>query len=543
MVLPVALIDVLGFGVLLSSVLAVSVLVRRGLTGIGRCSVLSVVTGLAAVVTLLLKAGAVLQFAIPDSAEYVGMASRLLHDDTFFLRLDGRDLPSRYQPWFSWFLLYPLMKLSHTTWILAFLPPLCAILGAYAAAMLAVAILPPDRRSLAPTIGAGVVLVPAYLYFSGHLITDIPATAITLLLAAVYCAGPAHAIPLVRLGCVGVLGALVFSMRPLGILALLPFLVESRRGVGRLAVLLVPTAIVAAASLWLNQEIFGDPFRSGYNLWVAVPYDYLGRTFSLEYVSANLEVLVKDPVFLAFSVVGLFPLSTKTRDRLRLDTHESRVLVFVGLALVPQMIVHLVYFYSTIRFFLALEVVCGILVACRVASIVPKRVFAIGALCLVLVVGLVKSPAAISSMRHSALERIGKLRGCAPVNALVVSARHSVLNEEFVVRASDRTLVPVSRHTELASKVLVWSRVEAPHGVDIDPRDHRASWLLQAGVEEVYPHVAVERPELLSDAIANGITVVLDREGISTEDLQALERNFSIEPFCAEFEKLSVRLE
>ncbi len=541
MVLPVVLIDVLGFGVFIVSILAIAGLIRGLSRGVERRSGIAVVAALVAVAILLLKGGAVLQFDIPDSAEYLGMASRLLHDDTFFLRLHGRDLPSRYQPWFSWFLLYPLMRLSQNAWIVAILPPFFAILGVYAATMLAAAILPPERRSLAPAIGAGVVLVPAYLYFSGHLMTDIPATAITLLLAAVFCAGPVHAITLGRLGCVGVLGALVFSMRPLGVLVLLPFLVESRRGKGRLAALLVPTAIIAAGSLWLNQKIFGEVLRTGYNLWAAVPYDYIERTFSLEYVSTNIEVLVKDPVFLAFAAVGLFPFSTKMRDRLGLDTHESRVLVFVVFALVPQLIFHLVYFYSTIRFFLALEVICGILVACRVASIVPKSFFSTAALCLVLVIGIVRSPEAISSMRHSTLERLSRLRECAPANAVVVSARHPVLNEELVVHGSDRILVPVSRHTELASKVLVWRRVEAPPGVAIDPRDHRAQWLLQAGAEEVYPYAAVERPGLLSEAITSGVTVVLDKEGVPPEELEILERDFTFDPLCAEFHKLGVR--
>jgi hypothetical protein len=492
-------------------------------------------------VILLLKTGAVLQFGIPDSAEYVGSASRLLHDHTFFLNLHGRDLPSRYQPWFSWFLVYPLMRLALANWIVAILPPLCAILGGYAAAMLAATILPPERRSLAPAIGAGVVLVPAYLYFSGHLMTDIPSTAITLLLAAVFCGGPVQAIPLGRLSCIGILAALVFSMRPLGVLVLLPFLIESRRGIGRFAVLLIPTLIVGTASLWLNQKVFGDALRSGYNLWTAVPYDYIGRTFSFEFLGANLDTLVKDPVFLAFAVVGLCPLSRQMRSRLGLDTRESRALVFVALALVPQALLHLVYFYSTIRFFLALEVMCGILLACRIASIVPMKVFSTTAMCLVLVMGLVRSPEAISSMHHSTLEKLLRLKECAPANALLVSSRHPVLNEEFVMRDSDRILVPVSRNNELASKVLVWRKVEAPPGVVIDPRDHRAQWLLQGGAEEVYPHVAVERPGLLSEAIASGITVVLDEEGISSEDLQTLERDFTFEPFCGEFRKLGVR--
>jgi hypothetical protein len=425
--------------------------------------------------------------------------------------------------------------------MVAILPPLCAILGVYATAMLATAILPPERRSLAPAIGAGVVLVPAYLYFSGHLMTDIPATALTLLLAAVFCAGPVYAIPLRRVWYVGILGALIFSMRPLGILVLLPFLIESRRTPGRFGLLLVPTLVVGAASLWLNSRIFGDAFRSGYNLWVAVPYDYIERTFSLEFVKSNVETLLKDPVFFAFAVVGLWPLSEKMRSRLKLETRESRALVFVSLALVPHMILHLVYFYPTIRFFLALEVICGILVACRIASLVPMKLFSATAVCLVLMVGLVGLPGMSASMRHSTMDKLNKLRDCAPANALLVSSRHSVLNEEFVVRGSERILVPISRRTELASKVLVWDRIEAPPGVVIDPRDHRAQWLLQGGAEEVYPFVAVERPQLLNEAVTKGITVVVDREGASLEDSRILERHFSLEPFCAEFEKLGLR--
>lgn len=541
MVLPVVLIDVVGFGVFIACVLAVAGLIRGLSCGIERSSPLAVVAALVAILILLLKAGAVLQFDIPDSAEYIGIASRLVHDQTFFVHLHGRDLPSRYQPWFSWFLVYPFMRLALTDWIVPIVPPLCAILGVCATTMLAAAILPSERKPLAPAIGAGLVLVPAYLYFSGHLMTDIPATAITLLLAAAFCAGPTHAIPLRRLWCVGVLGAVVFSMRPLAVLALLPFLIESRRGIGRLVVLLLPTVLVGAASLWLNQRIFADALRSGYNLWVAVPYDYIGRTFSLEFLGANLDALVKDPVFLAFAVIGLCPLSRQVRSRLGLDTRESRAVVFVALALVPQAIVHLVYFYSTIRFFLALEVMCGILVACRIASIVPKSFFSTTALCLVLMTGLVKSPEAISSMRSSTLEELRRLRDCAPTNALVVSTRHPILNEEFVVRGSARILVPVSRHTESASKVLVWRKIEPPSGVVIDPRDHRAQWLLQKGAEEVYPYVAVERPGLLSEALTSGVTVVLDKEGISSEDLQTLERDFTFQPFCAEFHKLGVR--
>ncbi len=543
MVLPVVLIDAVGFGAFGAGILCVTVLLHRLSGGIKLTSWQAIVAALGAIVILLLKAGAVLQFDIPDSAEYLGMASRLVYEKTFLLHLDARDLPSRYQPWFSWFLLYPLMRLWAAAASLAIVPPLCAILGGCATALLAGTILPPERRALAPAIGAGVVLVPAYLYFSGHLMTDIPATALTVLLAAVFCVGPVQAFPRGKLWCVGVVAALVFSMRPVGVLVLLPFLFEARRLIDRLIVLVAPTLVIGLASLWLNKTLFGDALRTGYNLWVAVPYDYIGRTFSLEFLGANLEVLVKDPVFIAFMIVGLWPLSRELRGRLKLDTCESRVRLFIAFALIPQMILHLVYFYPTIRFFLPLEVICGTLVACRIGCIVPMRVFSTTAMLIVLMLGVVGLRGARASFGHSTEEELRTLRQCAPDNAVLVSARHSVLNEELVIRDSGRKLVPLSRRTELASKVLVWKRVEAPAGIVIDPRDHRTQWLIQGGAEEAYPRVAVEHPEMLREALMSGRTVIFDRAGASVEDVRSLEQTFSFEPLCAEFIKLGLLTE
>jgi hypothetical protein len=538
MVLPGLLVDVIGFSGFLACIFAVATLLRGFPHTIKRPTGEVVVSLSLAVLVLALKLGTVLRFEIPDSAEYLGIASRLVHDDTFLLHLNGRDLPSRYQPWFSWFLIYPFMRLTQTTWTVAIVPPFFAILGVYASALLAAGILPEQRKALALSVGAGVVLVPAYLYFSGHLMTDVPATVLSVLLAAAFCAGPVKARPLGELWAVGILGSFLFSLRPVSVVVLLPFLVELRRARVRLLPLIVPTVVIAASSLWLNYQISGDALRSGYNLWVAIPYDYFGRTFSVEFLSANVDALVKDPVFVVFVLVGLCPLSKNVRNRLGLATQESRAIGFVFLALVPQLILHLVYFYSTIRFSIALEVICGVLVACRIASIVSIQSFARAVALFVLVVGFVALPGSISAMRQSAPAKLLKLKDCAPKDAVLVSARHPVLTEEYVVRGSARTIMPMSRRTELASKVLVWSKVKAPVGVVIDPRHHRAEWLLQAGAEEVYPHVAVDQAGLLRDAIRNGSTVVVDTEMASSEEIEALRRSFILEPICAEFQKL-----
>jgi hypothetical protein len=484
--------------------------------------------------------------SIADSAEYLAVARRLLFDGRLDLVVDSHNIPSRYQPWFSWFFLFPFIRLGVPSEFANGVSSLFALVGVLAAGALVRELIPssPARHSL--LVGCGLFLLPAFGYFAGELMTDVPATTLVLLVALLF-EREAYRDSVIGACSAGILIGAASALRPLYVILLIPWLwhLGNTKGgrwrrIVRIFVVILPAAAISGASLYLNWSVFGDPLRSGYNLWTGVPYDLPHKVFNLLYVVDNLTVLTRDPAFILVLVGALLPLRISD-SQCPVDRERIRRLVFFTVCgVVPVAGVHLLYFYQSIRFFLPLECLLLIFALSKCVALAPRFTAPV-VVCLLAATALKSVSVARQQVPFeiSNIQRV--IAECIPSDGVILSSLHPMVSQEFFLRGTSRLLIPTSRTVELASKVLTWNRVLPPSGIVVTPREHRAPWLLTGGAVEAYEAVAVDNPERVRVLLQGGRRVFLLDSRVSESERIALLSQFVITPACNGVEEITVR--
>ena len=424
---------------------------------------------------------------VPDSVEYAVAADRFATHQGYSLLIDGVVRPPRYPPWFSVGLLAPVLFFARGELGAAILPVfilgIVSVLAAFAI----------GKRLAGEwgAAGAGLALLlnPAFSALARLVMTEIPSLAFGLAGCWLYLApeapaanpqdGKANARPHHAL-LAGLFGAAGFALRSECLAILLPFglriLRKERRPAASLALLALPSILVATATGWYNASTFGNWGRSGYHYWCPVPFDVPGMAFGLRYVPQNLERLftARRIEVLVLGVAGAVVLFIRQRDDAR------RVLSYLALAALPGTLLHLVYFYPEARFhifLLALATVIGGAGLGLLAGVLARgRLWPVP---LVLALAAFVPPRDPLPPPHRRLVAEALARE-TPQDAVVVSGLDPVFLEPYLLRGSSRTLVPASRSVEYASKRVAPARLDA-----IDPcpvvatesRDKLASWV------------------------------------------------------------------
>ena len=460
--------------------------------------------------------------------------------------MNGRTLPPRYPPGFSVLFLSPIYY---------FAPGqigngIYAVLGmGLIATWLAYRI----GRRLAGALGGvlSAVLLLHHGQFAGYtqvIMTDVPAVALGLLLVWCY----------LRLGesgdrkwfaLAGLAGGLSIAIRPLTGLLLLPFLIDAilnhRRAFIRVLLMLtVPAMIVIAGTAYQQWRAFGDAHRTGYQFWLAVPYDYLHLTFSPRYVHDNLAIVHLNMVWqpLALGLLGTLALLS------RKSSGAGRIIMFIMLAAVPLSIIHLFYFFTDVRFHLLLLSLGCIAGGAGIAAVIPgncrNRVALIAPVLalLILLPRIGSHPLEeYEPIRYAVATRAAQL---LPNDAILISAIDPAYLEQIVARGTSRKIIPLDRQTPYAAAILT------PHRIpQLDPRprnaaDHSCAGLLNGGAERLYATTADEEVDTLADWIRQGRPIYAELR--STErDLprqQSLRAHFRLSPVSIDTPWL-VRLE
>lgn len=495
-------------------------------------------------------------WVVPDEVEYAVGAHRLVEEGKYEILVGGRSLPPRYPPWFSALVVAPAYVIFGREPGAAIFPVtllgICGVLAAFAAG---------KRASGAwggIAAGLGLLALPDYRYYGRLVLTDVPATALLLCLAALYArereggGGP----PGLRssLG-VGALAAFAALLRPVSAAGLLPFLWlalrrDRERAPVRFAALLGPLSAAFLASALYNLRTFGTALRGGYGYWCAVPHDYLSLTFSAAFVRANVEALRTTEFLplagcLVVAVAWLRFGGRKGAFGLAPGAGIAPLLEFAVVGTGPILLFHLVYFFPSSRFFLP-TLACMAVVAGAAIGVALRRVpekAAAPALALVvaaLVAWRLRTPDWAPSKR-AALERI---RGATPPGAWIVSAIEPAYLEGFPGHGEPRRIIPVSRRVEYANKVLSPERVTDPSLVV------QAPWADEAGRRGAdrsrwaIPWVAEESPEALGEALARGIPVYLETSAFTADDApftREISRRFAIRRAGEELFELRAR--
>ena len=449
---------------------------------------------------------------VPDSVEYAFGALNLASGEGYHIQVGGRDLPPRYPPWFS-------AALVPAYWLFGSDPGngVYLVFGFSLIGLIAAFELGRRMTGIWGGAGAGMVLLAAtdYHYWGRQIMTDVPCTACILTLLWIWMVLQKQRLR--RLWVLaGIILALGTAFRPTTFAFVLPFIFTWVRRPPRrpidLILLLTPLAILLGFSVGFNLMTFESFVRSGYNFWCAIPYDYPDLVYSLQHVLNNIQqVRDSNLIWLSLAVLALWALRRKQEN-----ATFRLAIIYAFLGGLPFLLFYLVYFYPDARFYLPLAalmaVACGGLLGAAGRRFPAWLLIAIQA-------GLVffaywmtghVRPRPDYSRREMADAIVREL----PLSAAVITAIDPVYLENFPGMGK-RQIIPVSRRVEYASKVL--TRMKIPEQC-VKPQgwwDHRCQGLLAGGAEEAIPWVAMDEPGRITDLLASGRPVLIDKSSVS----------------------------
>jgi hypothetical protein len=466
---------------------------------------------------------------VPDSVEYCSGAYNILTHGAYRIDIGTESLPPRYPPWFSLFFILPAYVIAPFSFgapiIVILLMALFAVYTAY-------------RIGTTVSFTAGGVLAAAFLLFlpvfrqsATEIMTDIPCTALCLAAAAIYLRLPARSSAFYFL-LAGLTCSAAAGLRPLTIFMCLPFLahlVMTRPAglVKKTACLFLPLLPVISATMLYNRITFGSFFRNGYNYWCAVPYDYPALTFSLEFASMNLAVLLLNTMFiLPVFLILLLLLFKKNEDLLNQQNSRaaiSRLLIFLLIGTGPLTLAHIFYFFPEPRFFLPPLAIIAAGTGAMAGSITStkgrsKAVFFAVILLLASILIRVNTDPKVPTRRNM----VEEIRKAVPDHAVLISA----IDPAYLsLMLKDRAIqfLPVSRTVEYASKVMSPTKLLDPDPYPAHCLEHRAEAVLKAGIDPVKA-TADEMMDTIELQIKQDRVFVLETGHITELEYPAVEK-------------------
>ncbi|MEI6515969.1 MAG: hypothetical protein WCO77_08325 [bacterium] len=471
----------------------------------------------------------------PDSVEYSAGALSLATKGTYEITIQDQAYPPRYPPWFSLIFLTPAYCITGTEPGNAVFPILLfSLLGVLAAWRIGYTFSGPWGAFCA---AAGLLLVPSFRIYSREIMSDIPCTALVLLLALIYLrlrSEPARSASL--FWAAGLLTALCAAIRPTSLGVAIPFVILALRPVSfpKLIAAVSPLLVIGSLTLWYNQSTFGS-FRNGYQYWCPVPCDYINLTFSLAYIRHNVPVMLSSGILLWGSLIVLLWLffRNRTTDPVAGPRPSRAMAEFTVATGVPLLAFHAIYFFPEERFYLPLLALlgtwAGALLGHCFARIPVSRV--IGAQIVILAMaGLVRQlNAEPPPFRRMGIEAI---RQKTPANAVIISALDPVYLD-IMLGASGRKFIPLSRRVEYASKLVAPFRISHPNPPPVFWGDHRSRGMRAGGAREVIASTASESPSEIAQWLQQGVPVFLDTCYLTEVDemiLAKLKKEFDFKP-------------
>jgi hypothetical protein len=421
---------------------------------------------------------------VPDSVEYVAMGWRAAREGRITLPIEGRELPSRYQPWFSLALLAPIYGFKwadpgHGIWSIFLL----ALVGmAFCWRMAAVG------GGMRAAFAAAILLLAGtdYAIWGRKILTDVPATACVLVLAYLFITSAEVASRhLGRTLFEGLLLLFITLWRPAFVLFSLPFLYAAWRGRAwrHLSVYAVLLAVAAIVLLGYNTFVFGHPLRSGYVFWCSQVYGLDRSTFALGHIWPNVRMLMVKRVAWVWWQAFLGFLFPKIRCAWRERTELRAFLLFLIVAGLPFAGLHLLYFFHDTRLFLPMSAllagVAGIHIG-LLAERMPERWlrWGLAGLLLLTVAWRLAWYRPLPPPRRVATDTVA---ASTPSQAIIVSAIDPVYWQLMLGCDTERRFVPISRDVEYASKEVY------------------ASWLRRESAEKLEPAVKYVANEQVLD--------------------------------------------
>ena len=474
---------------------------------------------------------------IPDALENAFCAENFLREGRFGFYLNGVFHPSRYLPWFPLLFLAPFQALAgdvygavHGSWLAA-----AGLAAVMFCSCMQTTVRPGEagKRDAARGALAGLLTFPVLLLTSffialtGYAMTEVPYLLFcvwAMILWTRLAVRPG--VDLSSLMWCAVLIALGGSVRSSAYpMLLLPYiLIFTREKEWKRRFLLwflaaLPTALVLLASNAFNWAVFGSPFRTGYHFWCPVPYDFMTLTFHPRYAAEYLPRLVREKGFwLTMALLGVcaawFAASRRARGEKLLSfprwTAWEAAMAFAVLQGTVVFVLYIFYFFYDKRMYLPILVMVLPPAASAFANLlrmVLRRRYAVnwtlaGAAILLQLIAMHNL-----NDYHKALRTIPDDRGkleylntVLPGNAVLLSSFNPAVADRFLLRGTDRKVIPVNRIHEYTDKIAAPQKVKACDPPPRGPFDNLAPGLLdQPGCYLPFPYALSDDPARFAD--------------------------------------------
>ena len=474
---------------------------------------------------------------IPDALENAFCAENFLREGRFGFYLNGVFHPSRYLPWFPLLFLAPFQALTGDVY--------GAVYGSWLAAAGLAAVMfcsclqitvrqgEAGKRDAARGALAGLLTFPVLLLTSffialtGYAMTEVPYLLFcvwAMILWTRLAVRPGVDLP--SLMWCAVLIALGGSVRSTAYpMLLLPYiLIFTREKDWKRRFLLwflaaLPTALVLLASNIFNWAVFGSPFRTGYHFWCPVPYDFMPLTFHPRYAAEYLPRLVREKGFwLTMALLGIcaawFAASRRARREKLLSFPRwnawEAAMAFAALQSMLIFVLYIFYFFYDKRMYLPILIMVlppAASAAANLLRMVLRRKSAVnwtlaGAAFLLQLIAMHNL-----NDYHKALRTIPDDRGkleylnsILPGNAVLLSSFNPAVADRFLLRGTDRKVIPVNRIHEYTDKIAAPQKVKACDPPPRGPFDNLAPGLLdQPGCYLPFPYALSDDPARFAD--------------------------------------------
>lgn len=448
----------------------------------------------------------------PDALEHVLAPLTLIKTGHYGIPLNGELHPSRYLPWYPLLFLAPFQRFSESNGAVfgVWLGNLLLIVGLFAAVYIVT-----RKKSAAIFALFTLIFSDRLLLLTGIAMTEFPyigfSCIVLLMFVRIYDRG--KELSIWELELCGIAGALAGAMRSTGYLLLaLPFFAIllrtpswKMRIVRTLILGIWPIAIIGM-TIFFNWAIFGTPLRSGYHYWCPVPYEIPGLTFNLRFLQKNLNQIVHQEWF-RWAIIELVIILAWGMVRFRgkcvhHTTIDSSAMFAVFHAAILYGLYSAYFFYDD-RFFLpgvitALPATFAILFVFaenilkkytidlkpRVPSFIPYTLCVVAIVLLFCALAHARQRIPMPSAATCALEEeiLTTVDQIIPDNAVFLSPFLPVRTDYFINQGKHRIIVPYSRKTEYASKIIALEPVNLQKVFPLpdNPFDHLNPALLKS---------------------------------------------------------------
>ena len=506
---------------------------------------------------------------IPDAMENAFCAENLLREGRFGFYLNGAFYPSRYLPWYPLLFLAPFQFITGDLYGAVYG---CWFAAAGLAAVMFLSCrqttVPPGgsgARDTARGALAGLLTFPVLLLSSffialtGYAMTEVPYLLFcvwAMILWTRLAVRPG--VDMKSLIWCAVLIALGGSVRSTAYpMLLLPFLLifmrekswKRRFLLWSLAAL--PSVLVLLASNAFNWLVFGSPFRTGYHFWCPVPYDFLTLTFHPRYAAEYLPRLFREKgcwltlALLAVCAARFVASRIGRKEKLlsfRKWTAWEASMAFALLQGAIIFVLYIFYFFYDKRMYLPILVMVlppaasaaadllraailrltdpnsgsrrtGVRAEADVSLCEHIEIFILAAAVIMLQIAVMRN----LNDYHKALRNVPDFRATfesldrkLPGNAVLLCPYNPnpAFVDRFLLRGTDRKVLPINRWHEYADKIAAPLKVKA---CDPPPRsafDNLAPGLLaQPGCYLPFPYALSDDPAAFEAFLKTNIPV------------------------------------